>query len=142
MCFLSCMLYALLCFPAFVLVGAFLICSLLVCFFQQLLLLMTSRRRKVILTLKGANSRFLLCYKTVRNRKLTTHFLIRGGYHGGRRPSSDDSFHSPSVIPPSALDKPSTMKRYHRRRTCSHTSPRRSSTMVTLYDTRFVESRW
>ena len=26
------------------------------------------------------------------------------------------------VIPPSALDKPSIMKRYHRRRTCSHTS--------------------
>ena len=34
-------------------------------------------------------------------------------YHGGRRPSSDDSFHSPTVIPPSALDKPSIMKRYH-----------------------------
>ena len=31
----------------------------------------------------------------------------RGRYHGGRRPSSDDSFHSPTVIPPSALDKPS-----------------------------------
>ena len=67
---------------------------------------------------------------------------IRGRYHGGRRPSRDDSFHSPTVIPPSALDKPSIMKRYHRRRTCSHTSPRRSPTMVTLYDTRFVESRW
>ena len=47
-------------------------------------------------------------------------------YHRGRRPSSDDSFHCPTVIPPSALDKPSIMKRYHRRRTCSHTSPRRS----------------
>ena len=66
----------------------------------------------------------------------------RGRYHGGRRPSNDDSFHSPTVIPPSALDKPSIMKRDHRRRTCSHTSPRRSPTMVTLHDTRFVECRW
>ena len=65
-----------------------------------------------------------------------------GRYHGGRRPSSDDSLHSPTVIPPSALDKPSIMKRNHRRRTCGHTSPRRSSTMVTLHDTRFVECRW
>ena len=63
----------------------------------------------------------------------------RGRYHGGRRPSSDDSLHSPTVIPPSALEKPSIMKRYHCRRTCSHTSPRRSPTMVTLYNTRFVE---
>ena len=31
---------------------------------------------------------------------------FRGRYHGGRRPSSDDSFHSPTVVPPSALDKP------------------------------------
>ena len=38
-------------------------------------------------------------------------------YHGGRRSSSDDSLHSPTVIPPPALDKPSIMKRYHRRRT-------------------------
>ena len=30
----------------------------------------------------------------------------------------------------------------HRRRTCSHTSPRRSPTMITLHDTRFVECRW
>ena len=67
-----------------------------------------------------------------------THNLPRGRYHGGRRPSSDDSLHSPTVIPPSALDKPSIMKRYHRRRTCSHTSPRRSP----LSDTRFVECRW
>ena len=66
----------------------------------------------------------------------------RGWYHGGRRLSSDDSFHSPTVIPPSALDKPSIMMRYHRRRTCSHTSPRRSLRMVTLHDTRFVECRW
>ena len=34
------------------------------------------------------------------------------------------------------------MKRYHRRWTCSHTSPRRLPTMVTLHDTRFVECRW
>ena len=52
------------------------------------------------------------------------------------------SFHSPTVIPPSALDKPNIMKRYDRWRTCSHTSPRRSTTMVTLHDTRFVECRW
>ena len=62
-----------------------------------------------------------------------------GRYHGGRRPSSDDS---PTVILPSALDKPEYYERYHRRRTCSHTSPRRSPTMVTLLDTRFVECRW
>ena len=66
-------------------------------------------------------------------------YHTRGRYHGGRRPSSDDSFHSPTVIPPSTLDKPSIMKRYHRRRTCSHTSPR---PMVTLHGTRFVECRW
>ena len=66
----------------------------------------------------------------------------RGRYHGGRRPSSDDSFHSPTVIPPSALDKPSIMKGCHRRRTCSHTSPRRSPTMVTFHATRFVVCRW
>ena len=65
-----------------------------------------------------------------------------GRYHGGRRQSSDDSFHSPTVIPPSAIDEPSIMKRYHRRRTCCHTSPRRSPTMVTLHDTRFIECRW
>ena len=70
------------------------------------------------------------------------HADTRGRYHGGRRPSSDDSLHSPTVIAPSALDKPSIMKRYHRRRTGSHTSPRRSPTMVTLPDTRFVECRW
>ena len=40
---------------------------------------------------------------------------IQGPYHGGRRPSSDDSLHSPTVIPPSALDKPSIVNRYHRR---------------------------
>ena len=66
----------------------------------------------------------------------------RGRYHGGRRPSSDDSFHSATVIPPAALDKPSIMKLDHRRRPCSHTSPRRSPTMVTLHDTGFVECRW
>ena len=55
-------------------------------------------------------------------------------YTRDRRPSCDDSFHSPTVIPPSALDKPSITKRYHRRQNCSHTSPRRSPTMVTLHD--------
>ena len=68
--------------------------------------------------------------------------LTRGRYHGGRRPSSDDSLHSPTGIPPSALDKPSIMKPHHHRQTCSHTSPRLSPTMVTLHDTQFVECRW
>ena len=62
-----------------------------------------------------------------------------GWYHRDRRPSSDDS---PTVIPPLALDKPSIMKRYHCWQTCSHTSPRRSPTMVTLHDTWFVECLW
>ena len=62
-----------------------------------------------------------------------------GRYHGGRRPSNDDSFHGPTVIPPSALDKLSIMKRYHHQRTCSHTSPCRSPVRVMLHDTRFVE---
>ena len=68
--------------------------------------------------------------------------MLWGRCHGGRRPSSNDTFHSPTVIPPSALDKPSITKRSLRRRTCSHTSPRRSPTKVTLHDTRFVECRW
>ena len=41
--------------------------------------------------------------------------ILQGGwgrYHGSRTPSNDDS---PAVIPPSALDKPTIMKRYHRR---------------------------
>ena len=66
----------------------------------------------------------------------------RGRYHGGRRPPSDDNLHSPTGIPPSALDKPSITKRCHRRKTCSHTSLLRSPTMVTLHDTGFVECRW
>ena len=53
----------------------------------------------------------LLMYKTQGLNQL------RARYHAGRRPSSDDSFHSPAVILPSTLDKPSIMKRYHRRRT-------------------------
>ena len=71
----------------------------------------------------------------------TDNFHLRGRYHGGRRPPNDDSFHSPTVIAPSALDKPSIMKRYHSRRTCRHTSPR-SPTMLTLHNTRFVECWW
>ena len=65
-----------------------------------------------------------------------------GRYHGGRRPPSDDSFHSPIVISPLALDKPSIMKCYYHRRTCSHTPPCRSTTMAMLHDTRFVECQW
>ena len=68
--------------------------------------------------------------------------IIRGRYRGGRRPSSDDSFRGLTVIPSPALDKRSIMKRYHRRRTFSHTSPSRSPTMVTCYDSRFDECRW
>ena len=56
----------------------------------------------------------------------------RNQYHGGRRPSRDDC---PTVIPPTALNKPSIIRRYHGRRTCSHTSPRRSPTFVGLHDT-------
>ena len=63
-------------------------------------------------------------------------------YHGGRRLPSNSSFHSPTVIPPLALDTPSIMKHYHQRRAGSHTSPHHSPTMVTLHDTRFVEYRW
>ena len=63
-------------------------------------------------------------------------------YHGGRQPSSDDSFHSPIVIPPSALDKLSTMKGYHPRRTTRWGVTARLPTMVTLHDTWFVECRW
>ena len=67
---------------------------------------------------------------------------IWGRYHGGRRPSSDDSFHSPTIIPPSALHKPSVKKRYHRRRTTRWGVTACSPTMVTLHDTRFIEHRW
>ena len=87
-------------------------------------------------------------YRTDRDGRCKSNFCLaeygadsRGRYHGARRPSTSDySFHSPTVIPPSAL--PSTKKRYHRRRTCSRTLPRRSPTMVTCHDTRFDESRW
>ena len=69
----------------------------------------------------------------------------RGGtwswYHGGRRPSSDNSFHSPTIIPPSALDKPSIMKRCHHRQMKREGVTARSPTMATLHDTRFVECR-
>ena len=65
-------------------------------------------------------------------RQLPQTEQTRGRYHGGLRPSSDDSLQSPTVIPPSALDKPAIIKCYHRRRTCIRTSPRRSPTMVTL----------
>ena len=60
----------------------------------------------------------------------------RGRYHGGRQPSSDDSLHSPTVISPWALDKPSIMKRYYRRRTT------RCGVTARLHDTRFVECPW
>ena len=49
---------------------------------------------------------------------------------------------SPTVIPPLALDRPSIMKRYHRRRTTKWGVTARSPTMVTFHDTRFVECRW
>ena len=69
-----------------------------------------------------------------KNLRLGVH---RGRYHGRRRPSSDDTFHSPAFIPPLALDKPSIMKRYHRRRTTRWGVTARSPTMVTLHDTRW-----
>ena len=77
-----------------------------------------------------------------KNWRQQTRTFTWGRYHGGRRPSSDDSFHSPTVIPPSALDKSSIMKRYHRRQTKRWGVTARSPTMVTLNDTRFVECRW
>ena len=85
-----------------------------------------------------------LCGCTIRTEPYIAflcRYGFRGRYHGGRRPSSDNSFHSPTVIALSALGKPSIMECYHRRRTCSHTSPHRSPTMVTLHDTRFVDCR-
>ena len=68
--------------------------------------------------------------------------MIWGRYRGGRQPPSDDSFHSPTVTPPSALDKPSIVKRYRRRWTTRWGVIARSPTMVTLHDTKFVECRW
>ena len=59
-----------------------------------------------------------------------------------RQLSSDDSFHSPTVIPPSALDKPSIMKHYHRRWTTRWGVTARSPTLVMLHDIRFLECRW
>ena len=67
--------------------------------------------------------------------------MTRGRYYGGWRPSSDDSLHNPTIIPPSAFDKPSIMKRYHRQRTWWGVTAH-SPTMVTLHDTRFVECQW
>ena len=61
-----------------------------------------------------------------------------GRYHGGRRPSSDHSFHSLTVIPLSALDKPSIIVGERRVRGVTARSP----TLVTLHDTGFVECRW
>ena len=71
-----------------------------------------------------------------------TGTFIRSRYHGGRQPSSGNNFHSPTVIPPSALDKSSIMKRYHHQRTTRWGVTARSPMMVTLHDTRFVEWRW
>ena len=60
-----------------------------------------------------------------------------GRYHRGRQVTTvftvQPSFHHRHS---------SVMKLYYRGRTCSHTSPRRSPTMVTLYVARFVEYRW
>ena len=54
----------------------------------------------------------------------------------------DLDLHSPAVIPPSALDKPSIMKCYHRRRTRSWDVTACLPTIESLHDTRFVECRW
>ena len=73
-------------------------------------------------------------------------FLGCNGWPGAGIMEADDrqltSFHSPTVIPPSALDKSSIMKRYHRRRATRWGVTARSPTMVTLHDTQFVECRW
>ena len=53
------------------------------------------------------------------DRQVTTVFTVQPSFH-----------HRHST-------KPSIIKRYHRRRTCSHTLLRRLPTMVTLDDTRF-----
>ena len=45
------------------------------------------------------------------------HHYPGGWYHGGRRTSTDDSFHSPAGIGPSARHKRSITKRAHRRLT-------------------------
>ena len=84
----------------------------------------------------------VLKLKTTTNIEVHKKVYSRGWYHGARRQSSDDGFHSPTVIPPSALDKLSIMKRYHCQWTCSHPSPCRSPTIVTLHDTWFVKCRW
>ena len=49
---------------------------------------------------------------------------------------------SPTVIPPSALDKSSIMKRYQRRWTTRWSVTARSPTTVALRYTRFFECRW
>ena len=77
------------------------------------------------------------CYGDGWQAQLLPQSVTRGRYHGGRRPSSEDSFHSPTVSPPSALDKPSITKRTTRWGVTA-----RSPTMVTFHDTRFVECRW
>ena len=75
----------------------------------------SQRRRKRRL---GTGSWIAKLVPVSRTEMLTARVKVLaswGRYHGGRRPSSDDSFHSPTVIPPSALDKSSIMKSYHRR---------------------------
>ena len=77
----------------------------------------------------------------------STNFKVTGKIWSGAGIMEADnrlvmSFHSPTVIPPSVLDKSSIMKRYHRWWMCSHTSPRHSPRMVRLHDTQFVECRW
>ena len=90
----------------------------------------------------GACSSLLQCSRSQLTAVLCSVKQNGGRYHGGRRPSSDDSLRSSTVIPPSALDKPSIMKRYYRRQTTRWGVTARSLTMVTLHDTRFVECRW
>ena len=63
-----------------------------------------------------------------------------GRYRGGRRVSSENSFHSPTVISPLALDKPSFMKRYHRQQTKRWALTAHSPTRLTLHYTQFVSA--
>ena len=83
---------------------------------------------------------FLPCFRIL----WETYFraLTRGRYHGGQRRSSDNSFHSPTIVPPLAHDKPSIMKHYHHQWTTRWGLTACSPMMVTLHDTWFVECGW
>ena len=74
--------------------------------------------------------------------QLPTLPVTRGQYHGGRRPSSDDKFSHSNRHSTIGTRQTDIMKRYHHRPMMRWGVTARSPTMVTLYDTRFVECRW